>query len=114
VVSTLSCHFLERSNIGAALQQMRRKRVPQHMRRHPLVEPGALRRPADVVLKRAVDDMMPPPQTRRRIDALFARREDPLPGPAFARAGVFSFEPFRRLVIDALSRPEDKEALTRR
>ena len=41
-------HLLDAAEVGAALQQMRRERVPQQVRMHPAgLEAGAVREPAE-------------------------------------------------------------------
>src|SRR5215204_4746518 len=53
-------HFLDRSQIGASLEQMGRKRMAERVRRHVLVDAGAL----DVF---AQD--LPRPHARQRLSA---------------------------------------------
>jgi len=70
--------------------------MPQHMRRHPLVDIRAPRRPPNRLLKRRVAQMMSPPQPRRRIHARLPRRKHPLPTELLARFLILSRQPLRQ------------------
>ena len=55
-------HLLNRPQVRSAFQQVRRERMPQHVRRHALVDLRR-RRALDRPLKRAVGHMVPPPHS---------------------------------------------------
>ena len=68
---------LQRADIRAPLQQMRRKAVSQDVRRHFFRNPRPLRRSFYGDLPRRFVDVMPPLQPRRRVSQKILRREKP-------------------------------------
>ena len=88
--------ILHRANVRSAFQQVRGERMSQHMRRDAFVQTRPARRLPDGVLKRGVQDMMPPQQTRARIFHLLARGKKPLPFPRLAGLRELSFQTLRQ------------------
>jgi hypothetical protein len=58
----VSEQFLHGADVGAALEQMRSKRMTEHVRRHAFVDPGRGRCHPHCALKYAVGQVMPPAQ----------------------------------------------------
>ncbi len=86
--------ILDRPDIGAVFQNMRRKRVSQHMRRDAFIDPSGERGATDGVLKGALENVMTAPHAGLRVDASFALWKQPLPRPAHACVRVFTRQTF--------------------
>lgn len=97
--------ILDRPDVHASFQQMRRKGVPQDVRRHAFRQLRAHASCTNVVLKRAVDHVMPASHSGRRVYARFPRWKQPLPLEALARFRVLPREPFRQPYTVQAGRP---------
>ncbi len=88
--------LLHSAGVRAALRQLRCEGMPQHVRRHPLVQlrpPGRL---PDKMLKRCIQHVMSPPHPAARILHRLPAGPEPLPLPLLAGARPFALQAFRQ------------------
>ena len=94
---TVSEQFLDRTNVVAVFEEMRREGVPEGVTRGSLgqarLEDGFL----DSPLEHGLMEVMPAPLAGDAIDVETGRREGPLPAPLAARVGILPPECPRQL-----------------
>jgi len=77
--------LLHRPNVVARLQQVRRERMTQYVRRARLDDLGPAGGACDRLLNRCLVHVMAPRQPAARVDRLRRTRENPLPAPGDRR-----------------------------
>lgn len=75
----VSQQILNGPQVSSVFQQVRRKRMPQRMARHPFLDPGFMRGPFDRLIINLSMQMVPPPDSGFRVRRNLARGKQPEP-----------------------------------
>ena len=84
--------FLHAPDVVTVFQQVRRERMPEHVRAHPLRETGSTRRGRDFLLYHRLVEVKPRGRSPLRVAANPRGRKHELPGPVRGGVGVFAGE----------------------
>jgi hypothetical protein len=89
--------LLDRANIRAPLQRMRRETVPEGMARHPFDNPRSRHRALDGSVDRQLVDVMAPYLPRTRVDRQPPGRKGVLPTLLPRSSGIFPVQRSRQV-----------------
>lgn len=89
--------LLHRTDVVTALQQVRRERMAQRVRRHRFGDAGALRGAAHGPLHALFIDMVAPPRPAARVERKALRNKYVLPSSGLRRTRVFARQRMRQI-----------------